>query len=322
MMRTPAIALTTLLLLSACMKEELPVPAAPRGDARELQVCMGPGYQQQVWMSLASGEVVSSNPKTAWELSFEGAPDGWRIMLNGSRLMMAWNIGNVDITQPTDTAGMSQAMRIDAPSGDPDSTAFGDWRGSGNVYVVDLGYNALGQQLGFRKVRPVSVSAAAYTFQVAQLNGSALQTVSVAKDPQRSQVHYSFANGVVAIAPPDGAWDLVFTQYTHQFYVPFLPYIVSGVLIDGSTTRVARIPGASFEAVTLADTLQYPMTRKRDAIGYDWKAYSFETSSYTVDAGLVYILQDAQGFFHKLHFLDFYNDMGQVGCPRFAVKPL
>ncbi len=316
----PLIAISA--MQSSCMKEELPVPAHPRGDAREIQVCMGPGYQNQLWLRLTTGEVISANPKTAWELSFECAPEGWRIRLNGSRLMTAWDIGPVDIAQPSDTSGMHLWRRIDAPSGDPDSTAFGDWRGMNHVYVVDLGYNSLGQQLGFRKVRPLSVDAATYVIQVAHLDGSGMQTITVGKDPARNDAHFSFANGVVTIAPPRGDWDLVFTQYTHQFYEPFLPYIVSGVLIDGGSTRVARIPSASFELVTLSDTLSNPFSQERDAIGFDWKEYSFDTGSYNVDADIVYIIEDATGFFHKLHFLDFYNELGQVGCPRFAVQAL
>ncbi len=312
----------SLLLLSACMKDELAVPRAPRGDATEIQVCMGPGYQQQVWMKLQGGEVVSTNPKTAWELAFENASDGWRIMLNGSRLMTTWNLGDVDITQAMDTAGMHNARRIDAPSGHADSTAFGDWRNGNAVFVVDLGYNALGQQLGYRKVRPLSVDGAGYSLQVAPLDGSSVQTIVIPKDAARTWTHFSFSNGVVAIEPERGTWDIVFTQYTHQFYVPYLPYIVSGVLIDGSTTRVARLGIKDFNAVSLADTLQHPFSRDRDAIGFDWKEYSFDTGSYIVDPGMVYIIEDATGYFHKLHFLDFYSDLGQVGCPRFAVKPL
>lgn len=322
MKRVKAIGLPVLLLLAGCMKDELPVPAKPRGDARELQVCMGFGYQEQVWMDLSSGEVLRTNVKTAWDLSFESAPEGWRIMLNGARLMTAWDIGDVDMALPMDTGGMGAGRRIDAPSGHPDSTAFGDWRGTGHVHVLGLGYDAMGRHLGFRKVRPLSVGASGYTLETARLDGTEVTTITVPKDPSRSEVHFSFANGVVQIAPPRGEWDLVFTQYTHQFYEPFVPYIVSGVLIDHSTMRVAQIPDADFEGVTLEDTLRFPFGSRRDIIGYRWKEYSFDTNRYIVDDRIVYIVKDAKGFFHKMHFLDFYNDMGQVGCPLFEVKPL
>lgn len=283
---------------------------------------MGAGYQDQLWLDLASGTVVSTNPKTAWDLAFESAPDGWRVMLNGSRLMTAWNLGPVDITLATDTSGMGVARRIDAPSGDPDSTAFGDWRGTSNVYVIDLGYNALGQSMGLRKVRMTGSSSTNYTFDLAFLNGSDPQSITIPKDASRTFTSYSIANGVVPIEPPSGSWDLVFTQYTHQFYDPYLPYIVTGVLNDRSRTRVARIADADFANVALSDTLAHPFGDRRDVIGYDWKTYSFDEASYTVNSRIVFIVQDGEGYFHKLRFLDFYNEQGQVGCPLFETVPL
>ncbi|MEO8589736.1 MAG: HmuY family protein [Flavobacteriales bacterium] len=310
------------VLLSACLKDELPVPVQPRGEGRSIQVCMGAGYQDQLWMDLRSGTVVSTNPKTAWDLAFESAADGWHVMLNGSRLMTAWNLGAVDITLPGDTNGMGAARRIDAPSGDPDSTAFGDWRGTNNVYLVDLGYDGLGQALGLRKVRMTGVTSSVFTFDVAQLNGSGLQSVTVSKDAMRTFTSYSFANGVVPIEPPAGTWDVVLTQYTHQFYVPYLPYIVTGVLVDRGHARIARIVNADFANVTLSDTLANPFSLRRDAIGYDWKTYSFETTAYTVDASIVYIVENAEGYFNKMRFLDYYGDQGEVGCPLFEVAPL
>jgi len=265
--------------------------------------------------------VVATNVKTDWDLAFESAPDGWRIMLNGSRLMTVWDRGAVDMAQPLDTVGMAMGRRIDAPSGNRDSTAFGDWRGSGHVHIVDLGYTPLGEWLGARKVRLLDVDATRYVLEAAQLDGSGIQTINVPKDGSRSFTSYHFTMGVVPIEPPRSSWDLVFTQYTHQFYDPFLPYIVTGVL-SSADTRVATVHGRAFSEVTLTDTVQFPFSSARDAIGYDWKTYSFETSSYTVDEDKVYIIRDPEGYFHKLRFLDFYSDMGQVGCPRFEVVPL
>jgi hypothetical protein len=309
------------LLLSACMKDELPVPARPRGDGMIMAACMGPGYQDQIWLDLSSGTVVSTNVKTAWDLAFESAPEGWHVLLNGSRLMTAWNVGAVDMAMPMDTTGMAAGRRIDAPSGKLDSTAFGDWRGTNHVYLVDMGYGPLGEWFGIRKVRFTHVDATGYTLDMANLNGTGLQTHVVLKDPSRSFTSFHHAAGVLPIEPPHTTWDLVLTQYTHQFYEPFLPYIVTGML-SSAGVRVATFRGSSFDQLALADTLAHPFSTDRDAIGYDWKVYSFETSSYMVDPAVAYIVKDAQGFFHKLRFLDFYSDQGQVGCPRFEVLPL
>ena len=309
------------LLLTACMKEELPVPVAPRGEARTLQQCMGPGYQDQLWIDLGSATVVNTNHKEAWDLAFESAPDGWRIWLNGAKLMTAWDRGVVDIALPHDTVGMAAGRRIDAPSGHRDSTAFGDWRGRDAVFVVDMGFNTLGQSLGYRKFRFREVNASSYTFDVALMDGSQLQTVTLPKDPSRHHTCYKLGTGVQAIEPQRNAWDMVLTQYTHQFYEPFMPYLVVGML-SAPGVRIAQVSGGEFAAVQLNDTLQHPFISNRDAIGYDWKYYSFDQASYTVDQGAVYIVQDAEGYYYKVNFLDFYGGQGQVGCPLMQVAPL
>ncbi|MBK9176166.1 MAG: hypothetical protein IPM46_07490 [Flavobacteriales bacterium] len=175
--------IAAVVLLASCMKEELPAPRAPRGDARSTQLCMGSGYARQLWFDLGSGQVVSENARIDWDLAFESAPDGWRVLLNGSRLMTAWPLGPVEITAPHDTAGLSALRRVDAASASDDSLALRDWLGTANVYIVDLGINSDGLPLGLRKMRLNSVSPTTYQIDVAQLNGSGLASFTVIKDP-------------------------------------------------------------------------------------------------------------------------------------------
>ncbi|MBX2972255.1 MAG: HmuY family protein [Flavobacteriales bacterium] len=327
----PVIGMLLAATFSSCLKDELPVPRQERvvgggegeggGDGISFRVCMGTGYQDQLWLDIATGTVQNSNPFVAWDLAFESDPDGWRIRLNGAKKMLAFNMGAVDISQPHDTTGLGQYGMIDAPSGDPDSTAIGDWRGTQDVYMIDLGLNHLGQSQGRRKMRFTEVTAGHFTFEVARLDGSQLTTVTVPKDPTRLSTCYKVDAGVVPIEPARGEWDLVVTKYTHQFYDPYMPYLVTGVL-SANGVRVAVVPGAELQDVTLADTLAHPFSTARDAIGYDWKYYSFESSSYIVDRTRVYIVQDASGDFFKLRFVDFYSEQGRAGCPMFEVVPL
>ncbi len=317
-----AIALAVALLSTGCIKDELPVPAVSRGEAMEFQFCLGDGYQQQYWMNLSTGQVVSENSLLAWDLAFQSSPDGWIIMLNGGRLMQAWNSGANAIDAPMDVYSVALNGAIDSPNGHPDSTAIGDWRTNNAVQVIDMGYDGNGNVLGHRRIRPISVDADSYVLEVSNADGSAAAMVTIPKDPQRTWVHYRIGVGVVQVSPPIGEWDVVLTRYTHIFVDLDLPYLVVGAIMDGSTTRAAKVRGTTFETVALADTIQFPFHTERDAIGYDWKEYSFDTSSYTVEPDVVYIVKDAFGGFHKLQFRDFYNDMGQPGCPRFAIAAL
>ncbi|HRH38835.1 MAG TPA: hypothetical protein PK760_10845, partial [Flavobacteriales bacterium] len=190
-----AIIIGPLLALTACVKEELPVPVASRGAAIDHRVCMGTGYSQQIWFDVGTNAVVAENERGVWDLAFESAPDGWHVMLNGSRLMTAWDVSATDITAPHDTLGMHAGRRIDMPSGNPDSTAIGDWRNTGEVTVLDLGYSAAGDHLGLRKVRFDGMDATSFSFASAALDGSDVRSHVVTKDPTRTYSYFSFATG-------------------------------------------------------------------------------------------------------------------------------
>jgi hypothetical protein len=267
---------------------------------------------------------VATNSKFAWDLAFESDANGWRILLNGARLMAAWRTNAHDMAVSQDTVGMALGKLVDMPSGHPDSTAVGDWRNDHPIHVIDMGLDANGMPMGSWKLHMLEVDAQEYRFEVARLDGSQMRTVVLPKDPERTHTCFSFAQGAIAIEPPRGTWDLVLTQYTHRFleYDPVLSYLVTGALIDRTTTRVSRITGIPFDLLSLNDTVDHPFHNRRDIIGYDWKEYSFITSSYTVLPDLCYILEDAEGFFHKLQFTEFHGPQGQVGCPEMKVLPL
>ncbi|MGV9011725.1 MAG: HmuY family protein [Flavobacteriales bacterium] len=311
-------------VLSGCMKEELPVPKQPRGGAVECVAHVGTDYANQLWFDLGTHSVVAQNSKMDWDLAFECAPDGWQVRLNYSRLMRAHRAVGSTIEQATDTTGYGNTWKIDLPNGRPDSMAIGDWRAQQPVFVLDMGYNVQGVPMGLRKVQITSVSGTSFDFRSADLNGSNVHTYTVQKDPTRAYAHFSFASGsTVAIAPPLGAYDMVFTQYTEQFYAPdpYLSYIVTGTVNGYSGARVAQLNG-DFASVTLADTINHPFSTDEDIIGYDWKDYSFDTGTYVVYSNQIYIVQDREGYFYKLHFIDYYDEQGQRGSPKFEVVPL
>lgn len=309
-----------LMLTTGCLREELPVPARVAGAAVEAQVCVGADYGDQVWYDIGTNTEVSRNSKFAWDLAFEGHANGWQVRLNSSRLMRAIGSGQTDITLATDTAGYGPGWQIDMAGGSRDSVALGDWREGHQVYVVDMGYNASGLPAGLMKVQVLSVDASGYLVRTARINGTGMQEVTVPKDAQRRFVHFHIISATSpVIAPPDGAYDLVFTQYTTLFHEPYMPYLVTGILNGFSGVRVSELISTDLESVSLDDTLAHPLSAMEDVVGYDWKEYSFNTSSYVIYTQQVYIVQDAEGFFHKFHFVDFYGPSGQRGCPTFEV---
>jgi hypothetical protein len=317
------IGLVLLCVLYSCRKEELPVAPYDRGDQLSGSVNMGSDYRQQLFFSLSANSVVASNIKTTWDLAFESAPEGYRVRLNSAKAMCAANTGQTSFSAVSDTAGFSQQKRYDMPGGHDDSTAIGDWRNGQPVYIIFLGYNPAGAALGYKKMQVLSVNSNAFVVKTADLNGNNENTSSILKNNGCTRTYFSIAsNTVVSVEPGSQNYDLLFTQYTHVYENPASVYLVTGVLLNPKCVRVARVFDKSFSSVGLADTLAHPFSTALNAIGYDWKTYNYQTATYEIDANKSYIIQDVQGFYYKLHFIDFYTSTGLKGQPKFEFRKL
>lgn len=310
-------------LIISCRKGEKPIEPADRGNVITAQVDMSSDYRNQVWFSLGSNSVISTNLKTAWDIACESDVAGYHIRLNTAKSMSARRTSETDLANVTDTTDYSLYKVYDMPSGNPDSTAIGDWRSHSYVYVVDRGFSNTGASLGMKKLKILGSNAASYTLAYSDISGANSYTITVIRDAQANQTYVSFnSNASLSIEPPRDSYDLLFSQYTHIYTNPFMPYLVSGVLINPSQVRVAQVSDVSFKDIKASDTLSHPFSAMSNAIGYDWKTYSLQTSVYTVDASKCYIIRDVKGYLYKLHFIDFYSSTGIKGAPKFEFKKL
>jgi len=310
------------LLLSSCEKNELPIPKHDAGSVVTSSVSMESNYKYQVYFDLKTNTVVGQNLKTSWDMGFEATSNGYRIILNESKAMYAFNTGTSDFESVTDTTGFAAGKKWDASSGNLDSTAIGDWRINHAVYIIDRGYSETGTHQGFRKIKIVASGEDSYTVHFAQLNGAGETTLEITKDSTYNFAFLSFAtSGVVMVEPPKADWDLVFTQYIHVFYEPELTvYLVTGCLLNRSETRSACDAQTPFSDIHFTSVPGYSFTTTCNAIGYDWK--EFDGTQYIIHPEKNYIIQDREGYYYKLHFIDFYNDQGVKGYPKFEFQQL
>lgn len=309
------------LAFSGCDRGELPVPAHEAGDVVMQELEMGADYGTQLWYDLETNTVLSRNAKTDWDLMFEASAEGWHVLLNSAKAMAAAPTGKESLAAVTTADGA--AWSWDAPSGHMDSTAIGDWRKSKEAFLIDRGYDAVGEHLGYMKVQFLSVNEDQYRLRFAALDGSSEATFTVPKDSARSFVAFSFDDSgkVLPIEPPHGKWDLLFTQYTHIFEGP-IAYLVTGVLHNRQGVTVAVDSTRSFAAITYEHVPEYTFSKAINTIGYSWKVYDFDAGSYNINPSLNYIIHTAEGHYFKLHFVDFYNAQGEKGAPRFEVQRL
>lgn len=320
------------LFFTSCFKEDEQVDPYPRGDASLKTVDMTPLYTFQFYIDLENGEEVAVNNKNDWDLGFQSGEESYLIYLNTSAFMTAGNTGIKDFDAVSDTLGLD--WKFDKSDGNPDSTAVGNWvtidgtdtSYSSLVYVINRGYNDLGNLRGLKKVQFLSVSANSYTFKYANLDGSNAGSFEVQKQDGVYLSGFSFKNGgeQTYFEPQADSWDVVFTQYTTLLYTtegdPY-PYLVTGVLINRQNVEVAMDSLNDFNSIdrSIADEETY--STRLDIIGYDWKELVGDVNtgnvSYNIVPNRVYLIKNRNGFVYKLRFVGFYNNQGDKGYPSF-----
>lgn len=309
----------------SCMKQELPVPLKPKGEQMSASADIKEDYQLQVFYSLKNNAVVATNKYTSWDLGFEAAPDGWHIILNGAKFrMVVYPINkSFDAVQISDTIGINSL--IDAPSGNLDSTAFGDWQKANRTFVLHRGTDENGKFLGMAKVQILSVDATKYVVRFANIDGTNDNTIELLKDDDFNFVFLSLdAQGkIVHVEPPKKEWDIVFTKYTHFYADLNMRYSVVGCLLNPYQTIAGRDSSSvSFESLDLGIATKTNLSNAIDRIGFEWKTYDIDKGKFTVDAQMNYIIRcGEEGIYYKLRFIDFYKN-GVKGNAQFEFQRL
>ncbi len=308
------IPLLLLVVLSAsCEKGELPVKPHDPGDVITASVNMDQDYRWQIYYDLKTNKVVGRELKTSWDLGFETPADGYHVVLNGGRILFSLNTGKNDFNAvvPADTAG--KEFDCDKPNGHADSTAIGDWREKKNVYVIDRGTS-------YWKIQFKEVDAKKYLVRFALLDGTEETSLEIAKDSSYNLSFLSFdEKKQVMVEPPKNSWDMVFTQYTHVFIDPPVPYLVTGCLLNRYNTTAVLDKVRAFADIQASDMDGYNFSPDINTIGYDWKAYT--GSEYVVYPKMNYIIRNREGLYYKLHFIDFL-EAGVKGVPKWEFQEL
>lgn len=313
--------LISLWLFSSCEKDELPVQKHSSGDVTTTQIELGSTYETQVYYSLSSNTIVSTNHKLAWDLGFEASKDGWHVKLNTGRGGAIAQTTETDFSKITSEKDLK--WKHDVSSGNLDSTAMGDYRNTNWVYVMDRGYDADGNHTGYFKFKVQVNSDNSYTIRFAELSSNSILERQVLKNEAVNFVCFSFEQKqVVNIEPPKESWDLFFGHYTHLFHEPYTPYLVTGVLLNPYKVVASKQNEISFSDITLKNSKDLELTPTADIIGYNWKVFDFKAASYTVFADSNWVIKDRLNRRFKFHFIDFYNEKGEKGSPKFEFQEL
>ncbi|MEA2041816.1 MAG: HmuY family protein [Bacteroidota bacterium] len=248
-------------------------------------------------------QVGTSSPRS-WDLAFESAGPGSRVMLGWASGSLGhksgkFNISEVSQDEILDLIDNSNQWTFNDPAytNYTDSLTLKDWE-DGEVYIQNRGVESDNYYL----IQFVEKTENSYTFNYAKATDNQnIQSYTIERSAGLAYVYFSFdENAEVSVEPRLTDWDIVFTPYLGwwETLVPgeYSPYIQSGVLINYEAgVEVAQIfdENIDFTAIdeTCADTVKF--TSWKGVIGSNWKILGAIDSEniYEMDPNKKYILK-------------------------------
>lgn len=304
-----------IICLSACQKEEMPILPYERGEIQSASVDMGAGYSNQIFFDLQSASVQGLINVSDWDLAFGYSAD--HVYLNDGRLMAAWKSPYTDLSSAVDTSGFQEGKKVEVAAEIFENPAIADLEG---VYLIDLGFNQIGLPMGLIWFRIDESDDTAYRISYRPFDSAEITSVSIARSSNEGYAYFSFDRGETLSLPMAQDWDIKFAKYTFQFDDPPIPYLVTGVILNNTGVDAAEYSAKPFENISATDTSEVEWSNRPDIIGYDWKTYSFDTGTYSVDTHRTWLIRTSEGFYYKLRFTDFYDENGNVGVPNFEFR--
>lgn len=310
----------------SCEKPEKPIVPYDRGNITNNIALMGNNYENHIFFNLDSNKVVKTINKLDWDISFDCSDLTHIIHPNNGRGVYVAQTGKTEFSAVNDTVGLK--FYWGQPSLNTDSLAFGKWwQETQQIFVLNMGVDEMGLPLGFIKCKPELIGNKTLKLTWCKLEENTPTSVFIDKNSDYNFVYFSFLQKKqVEIEPKKNEWDLFFTQYVKLIYSTDLKisqdYQLAGVLLNKSKITVATDFITPFAEINSTKIDSYIFSTENDAIGYEWKVYSFTTNSYVVKPEMNYIISIKNGFYYKLHFIDFYNDLGVKGYPKFEFQKI
>ncbi len=309
------------LSLQSCIREEEPVIPHLVGNVVSRSIAMSSDYRSQVFYNLEKDSVIGRNLKTDWDMAFDVQDtEGGKIYLNQAKYMHAWRTDQLELEQLRDTAGFFKNARWDAAN-NPDTMGIGPSKGLANAFWIDRGFNEFGDPLDFVRFKIVLVTREKYVFKIFRQGATNSEQYEIQRDTNYNRVYFSFAtNKAVKVEPKKTDWDLQFTQYMHTFRDPYTPYLVVGVLLNPLSTQAVADSTVAFEKIDRTVAQNFKLSNKSDVIGYGWKV--FTGNIFKVQLQYNYIVQNQKDMLFKMRFVDFYDNRGTKGTPKFEFQRL
>jgi hypothetical protein len=329
-MRSNSIHISALLLtiaLVGCEKAEKPIilPPIPEG-VQLVQAPLGKDYDQMVFVNLQTGMQYFGNIN-AYDFKFESQANQRMVMMNGGREVLVASTGKLEFGL-VDLQNLSWDW--DRSSATYDSLRLMPTMKFNNdydtVFVVDRGIR-LPNERRYYQIKFISTGEREYLIEVADVNGNNSRKITIPKDPNREFVYFDYENGYLNFEPNRNDWHICFKRHRTVYYeyTPPLLYTVVGTYINRHKVDVGVDSSFTFNDINHEHAKLVQFHNKIDFIGFEWKWPNFTATGvvYSCRTNWNYFIRDRQtNHLFKLRFIDFYNDNGIKGYPRFELKQL
>lgn len=308
------------LAIMSCEPIEIPVEAIPPGEISQASINIESDYKYQKHFSLDQGEVVHEVLKTDWDIAFSTNNDEPYIILNSSKAMQAALM--VDRSDKVETGEVEWSW--DTSTGNTDTLALKEWQLHEGAFLVDRGYDPMGQSIGYVVVVFEGYEDGVYKFSWNHLDNEEHYSVTIKTNESIRFQGFSFSsNEEVEIEPERSSWDILATQYLHVFnWEEASYYLVSGILINQDRIEVFEDEISAFVDINREHAEKQSYSREKDIIGYDWKTYDYDSGFFIIDFEKTFLLKTSEGLYYKLRFIDFYDENGIKGTPKFEYQKL
>ena len=294
-------------------------PAMGQTDTVTDTVLMSKGYINEVYYSMSSGKMGIVN-RSLWDIAFRANRRSASVLTNDGSAVELYTYPKSDTNgwATVDTSGIKNWKKMVNSTTDWETGAFcqnqkGHPDYGWGVYN-EFSHDVVGDSLFIIKLRDGSLRKLwimekystdnIFEFRFAKLDNNGENTIKVDCNPYATKnfIGYSLStNEIVDFEPaPAAQWDILFTKYVYT-YPDGIQYPVTGVL-SNYKVKVKKFENVAPDFLMLEAQV---MDSTRSPIGWDWKSFSNETFTYTVNKSTAYFIQDRGGKIHKLVFTQF-----------------
>ncbi len=272
----------------------------------------GPGYAQQVWYDLQTGNQYSAELDN-WDLAFEISGFTASIRANCQKGLEVYNapVAIEDWATITDDSEVANWEKLYNSATSWGVGAFNRYSSS----ETDLGwgdYNFITHVVSgdsvqvikladetYKKIMIESLAGGIYTFTYANLDGSDEVTMEIDKANYSGKnfVYYSIETGEILDREPlSSEWDITFTRFIDDYNGT--PYAVAGVMHN----HFVEVSEVGETDVTIAEPGEF--SAAINTIGFDWKTFDF-TEGWLLTEDLSYFVKTENGDTYQIVFTGF-----------------